>query len=262
MTSVGHGNRSVLLPGFDYWAHLRAYYRALRGRGVTVDLVPTGTGLDEYAAVFAPSLHLVDDELADRLTNFVETGGELLLTIRSATKDQFDKLRDELAPGPLAETLGARVVQHESLAPGLETRASYDGETYDYRTWAEWLQPESASVIGRHESGVAAGEPAVVRNAHGDGHAAYVGVWPEADLADAISVALLERAGLPVGDRLPERVRLTERDGHTWVTNFRADAVSVDIGSGTVVLGDEAVPGRDLVVVDGPAHEIGVDVEE
>ncbi|WP_276257093.1 beta-galactosidase [Halomontanus rarus] len=248
-------------PDFDYWSHLRTYYRAFRRRGTTVDLVSTSADFDEYAAVVAPSLHLVADDLADRLAAYAEGGGELLLTVRSATKDENHRLRDELAPGPLADALGARVEQHESLSPGLETRVSYEGETYDYRTWAEWLRPDGGTVVGRHESGAADGEPAIVRNASGDGHLTYVGVWPEDGLADAIVVALLERAALPVGERLPDRVRLTERDGHTWVTNFRADAVSIDPGSGSVVLGDESVPGRDLAVVDGPAHEIGVGVD-
>ena len=117
-------------PEFDYWAHLRTYYRALRRRGVTVDLVSTTVDLEEYAAVVTPSLHLVEDDLAGRLGAYVETGGELLATIRSATKDEYDTLRDELAPGPLTEVFGTRVEQHESLAPEVETRVSYDGETY------------------------------------------------------------------------------------------------------------------------------------
>lgn len=248
-------------PDFDYWAHMRAYYRALRARGVTVDIVSTVTTLDEYSAVIAPSLHLVDDDLATRLAGYAERGGELLLTVRTATKNEHDRFRDELAPGPLSSALGARIEQHESLAPGLDTRVSYDGETYDYRTWGEWIQPEGATVVGQHESGVGSGEPAVVRNDHGKGHVAYVGVWPEASLADALVVALLERADLPVTEQLPENVRLTERDGHTWITNFRAEDVSVDPGSGTIVLGEETVPGRDLAVVEGAAHEIEIRVE-
>ncbi|NGM69511.1 beta-galactosidase [Natronolimnobius sp. AArcel1] len=248
-------------PDFDYWAHLRAYYRALRRRGVTVDLVSTSANLGAYAALVAPSLHLVDDGLASRLVAYAENGGELLLTIRSAMKDEHDHLRDELAPGPLAETLGAHVAQHESLSPGVETQVSYDGDSYAYQTWAEWLEPADGAVIGHLESGPGTDEPAIVRNAVGDGHVEYVGVWPEVDLADAISVGLLERAGVSFGERLPERVRLTERDGYTWVTNFGTDAVTVDAGSGTLVLGEETVPGRDLAVVDVPAHELEIDLE-
>ena len=245
-------------PDYEYWAHLRAYYRALRARGVTVDLVPTSADLDEYAALVAPSLHLVDEVLADRLADYVADGGELLLTIRTAMKDEYDKLRDELAPGPLAEALGARVEQHESLAPGLETRATFDGATYDYETWAEWLTVDEATVVGRHASGVAEDEPAIVRNDYCAGHVAYVGVWPGGELAAAVVDRLLDRAGVTAADRLPENVRLTHRDGYTWVTNFRPDPVEIDVDDEQVTLGGTTVPGRDIAVVDGPAHPVTV----
>ncbi|WP_136689807.1 beta-galactosidase [Halorhabdus amylolytica] len=245
-------------PDFEYWGHLRAYYRALRSRGVTVDLVDADTDLAGYAVVLAPSLHLVSEDRADRLAAYVEDGGELVLTIRSATKTDTDKLRDDLAPGPLEPVLGARIEQFESLAPNLEPQVTYDGDTYDYRTWGEWLQPEDATVLGRHESGPATGEAAIVENEAGEGRITYVGVWPEPDLADAIVQTTLESANHPVGQRLPERVRLTERDGHTWITNFRTDSVTVDAGAGDFVLGEETVPARDLAIVDVPAHEITI----
>lgn len=248
-------------PDYDYWGHIRAYYRALRARSVTVDLVPTSTDLSNYAAIITPSLHLVDEELAARLADFAADGGELLMTARTAMKDEHDKLRDELAPGPLAEALGAHVVQHESLAPGIETRASYNGEIYEYQIWGEWLTVDEATVVGQHVTGVAADEPAIVRNEHGDGHIAYVGIWPESDLGDAITTALLNRADVPFGDRLPELVRLTERDGYTWVTNFRSDPVDIDPGSGEVTIGDTTVAGCDLAVVDSPSSEIEVDID-
>lgn len=245
-------------PEFDYFAHLRVYYRALRSRGVTVDLVSTSGKLSDYAAVVAPSLHLLDRGLAERLTEYVSDGGELLLTIRTAMKDEYHKLRDELAPGPLAEPLGARVEQHESLAPGLETRVSYDGESYEYRTWGEWLTADDATVVGRHETGVAEREPAIVRNDYGNGHVTYAGVWPEAELADAITTSLLERADVPFGERLPEFVRITERDGYTWVMNFKPDPIEIDPGNGTLVLGETTIGAHDLAVVGAPSHEIDV----
>jgi beta-galactosidase len=253
-------------PDYDYWPHCRTYYRALRRRGVAVDVVPASRDLDGYASVVAPSLHLVDDDLAGRLADYAADGGELVLTVRTATKDEHHTLRDELAPGPLSGALGARVVQHESLAPGVETRVSYGGtdderagdDTYEFRTWGEWLEPDDAAVLGTHASGPAAGEPAIVRNDHGSGSVSYVGVWPGGDLADALVADLIERADVPAVDPLPDGVRLTERDGYTWVTNFGRDAVEVD-AAGDLVLGEATVPGRGLAVVEGATHEVSVD---
>jgi len=116
-----------------------------------------------------------------------------------------------------------------------------DGQTYEFRTWGEWLDADAAQVLGRHGSGPAAGEPAIVHNDHGEGAIAYVGVWPESDLADALVADLLERADVPAADPLPDGVRLTERDGYTWVTNFGRDPVEVNAGDAAVVVGDATV---------------------
>jgi len=62
-------------PDFDYWALQEAFYGAVRGRGVQVDVVPPSADLSGYAAVVAPALHLVTEDLADRLTDYIAGGG-------------------------------------------------------------------------------------------------------------------------------------------------------------------------------------------
>jgi len=74
-----------------------------------------------------------------------------------------------------------------------------------------------------------------------------------------IMADLLERADVPAADPLPDGVRLTERDGYTWVTNFGRDPVEVNAGDAAVVVGDATVPGRDVAVVEGPAHDVAVE---
>jgi beta-galactosidase len=246
---------------FDYWAHLRTYYRALRRRGVQVDVVPPDSDLDGYAAVAAPTLYVLPPALADRLTAYVEGGGQLLVTIRSGVADAANQWFGVLFPGPLSDTTGVEVSQHESLPPALETRVTYRGETYDYRTWAEWLLPDGASVLGEHASGPATGEPAVTHNGVGDGGATYVGVWPENDLANAIVDDLLDRADVATTPPLPERVHVTQRGEYTWVTNFRASSVSVDApGDAEWVHGGGRIGGHDLAVVRADRRDLQVTV--
>ncbi|MFB6119915.1 MAG: beta-galactosidase [Halobacteriaceae archaeon] len=247
-------------PDFSYWAHLKAYYRALRARGATVTITHPSADLDRYDAVVGNNLYLADDELAAHLDDYVSGGGDLLLTMRAGVKDRANKLHEDLTPGPLANLVGARVDQHESVPAQMETRATYDGETHAYRTWAEWLDPDAAAVVGRHETGVAAGEPAITRNEVDDGSVTYVGLWPEADLADRLVTDLLHRADVPTTDRLPEGVRFAERDGLTWVGNFTEGAVSVDApADAEYVVGDETVPSFDVSVVRAAPHELSVD---
>ena len=225
-------------PEFDYWALQEAFYGAVRGRGVQVDVVPPSADLSGYAAVVAPALHLVTEDLGDRLTDYVAGGGEVLFGPRTGVKDAENKLRPASQPGPLTDLVGAAVDQHESLPRRLETAVRRaDGPTDDgsgaddgaapsasFRTWAEWLDPDAAEVRYAYEvDGPADGRPAIVANAVGDGRVTYCGVWPDPDLADALASALLDRAGIRYADRLPDGVRVGYRGGRTWVTNFTGD---------------------------------------
>jgi len=247
-------------PDFDYWAHLKTYYGALRARGVAVDVVHPERDFDRYDAVVGNTLYLADGDLADHLEAYVADGGDLLLTMRAGVKDRANKLHETLTPGPLADLVGATVDQHESLPGQMDTRASYDGATYDYRTWAEHLDPDTASVVGEHETGVAADAPAVTHNRVGDGTVTYVGLWPEADLADALVSDLLDRADVATTNRLPDGVRVAERDGLTWVGNFTEDGVTVDApADADFLLGDETVPSFDVSVLEAAASDLRVD---
>jgi beta-galactosidase len=257
-------------PEFDYWALQEAFYAAVRGRGVQVDVVPPSADLSGYAAVVAPALHLVTEDLADRLTDYVAGGGEVLFGPRTGVKDAENKLRPASQPGPLTDLVGAAVDQHESLPRRLETAVRRaDGPTDDgsgaddgaapsasFRTWAEWLDPDAAEVRYAYEvDGPADGRPAVVANAVGDGRVTYCGVWPDPDLADALASALLDRAGIRYADRLPDGVRVGYRGGHTWVTNFTGDRLRLPgIDPDSLAVDDADRDAVDAAAGDGGEH--------
>ncbi|MFB6120809.1 MAG: beta-galactosidase [Halobacteriaceae archaeon] len=245
-------------PEFDYWSHLRTYFRACRRHGATVDVVGPDADFGDYEAVVAPSLYVLPSGLAERLADYVADGGDLVVGARSGYADAADTLHDEPSPGPLADVVGATVEQHESLAPGVETTVAYDGADYDFRVWGEWLDAEAGSALATHRSGPGAGAPAAVRNDHGAGTATYVGVWPGTRLADALVSDLLGPA-LPRDEPLPDGVRLAHRGGYTWVLNHGAAPVRVETDA-AILLGDAHVSGHDVTVVEAGPDAVDVDV--
>ncbi|RKD86264.1 beta-galactosidase [Halopiger aswanensis] len=246
-------------PDFDYWEHHRSYYRALRSRGVQVDIVHPEASLKGYEAVVAPCLHLVDDDLAARLTDFVEGGGELLMGARSGVKTPANQLHETLAPGPLADLAGVRVEQHESFAKATDLAVKFDGDDYAYSVWGEWLAPEEATVVvAEHTVGPAAGQPAITRAERGGGSVTYCGIWPDEDLLDALVTGLLSRGDIYIGERLPAGVRLNERDGLTWVTNFTGEPRNIDVADGDLLVGGETIEPYGVAVVSGPRSAVTV----
>lgn len=241
-------------PDFDYWALAQSLYRALRARGIQVDVVHPTTELSGYSAVVAPTLHIVTEQLADHLTKYVASGGELLLGPRTGVKDKQNKLHPASPPGPLTALIGATVEQHETTPDRIEqTVVGVDGaERYSVRTWAERIETDAANPVLKYASGENDGHTAGVRNTVGDGHAVYCGVWPGRELADKLVKPLLTRGGIDHANRLPDGVRAAARDGHTWVMNFTSDRIEVEsdsewrVGSETVEPFDLSVAKRDL----------------
>ena len=237
-------------PTFDYWGDLHSQYRALRRRGLTVDVVPPETDLSPYAAVIAPHIHLADRSLAERFESAVDAGTALLLTSRSGEKTPGNQLHPARPPGPFAELVGATVDDHESVAPALTVQVEYGGETYGCETWAEWLDTDAAAVRARYVSGPSAGQPAVTHRALGDGSVTYLGTGATDRLLDVVVGDVLEDASLPA-EVLPDRVRIAQRGELTWVFNFSAEPISI-ASEVSPVLGYRSIDGYDLAVFDAP----------
>lgn len=248
-------------PDFGYFDHQQTYYEALRSYGVDVDIVHPSTELSAYSAVVAPTLYLVDDELAERLREYVAEGGQLCVSIRSGVKDRANKLLDSRPPGPFAELVGATVEEHESQHPSQTQSVTYEGETHEYHTWNERLQAPEATVIGAYDAGEPEGYPAIVRNEVGAGTVTYCGVWPSDSLARSLVKDLLDRAETPrLDEPLPETVRVSSRGEAAWVVNFGSDPVSVTTSGETErLLGDQTVDAFDCAVVDAPGTELSID---
>jgi len=246
-------------PDWHYWHHLRAYYDAVRARGRQVDIVHPSTPLDDYAVVLAPAFHLVDADDAAMLESYVESGGHLVFGARTGVKTPANQLHETLTPGPLADLAGLRVDQWETLPGTMATRLRYGGETYDFRTWAEWLDPDDAAAVGGYETGTAAGNVAIAHNEVGEGAVTYCGCWPEADLADRLVTDTFDAAGVEYGDRAPEGVRLAERDGYTWVLNFTGESVSVDTPAGTDwLVGEPDLEPYDAAIAEASAVDLTI----
>ena len=244
-------------PDWNYWAHMRQYYTAIRGRSLQADVVHPDWDLSGYDVLVAPCLHIVDGDLAARLRDQVAAGTELVLGIRSGAKDRGNKLHAHLAPGPLSDLTGAVVDQHETVPQHVRTRVRYDDAVYSYNTFGEWLTPRAASVRGSLVDCPGDEHDAITVNSFEDGNVTYCGVWPAADLADAVLTDALDRADLTYSKRLPEGVRAAERDGLTWVTNFTSDPVTVvEPDDVSWVVGSEALDGFDAAVYEGPAEEL------
>jgi beta-galactosidase len=186
---------------FDYVEHLVHAYRPFAVRHVPVDIVSPDTPLDAYRVVVCPALAVVDDGLAERLHAFVDGGGHLVLTIRTAVKDGDNALLPSRPPGPLVECAGVEVEEYYALLEPLSVAG--DGLNGGATIWAERLalvdgdvQPVRVLARFGEEDGWLADRPAITVRRHGAGRVYYVAAYLDEHVQGVLTDLILTTAAV------------------------------------------------------------------
>ena len=164
---------------------IKRYYNALFRAGVNVDIVRPGDDLSGYKLVLAPHLHVLADDVANQLVEFVSGGGVLLADCRTGVKDETNLAYDRTLPGLLSPALGIEIDEYESLALGITDKEEDDLQDPNRRaSWAKatlpCITPTGSSrrppmPLARYDQPHLKEFAAVTRNEFGEGIGWYVG---------------------------------------------------------------------------------------
>jgi beta-galactosidase len=195
------------------------FFKAITELGVTADLVEAGEDLSAYKVVLAPALMLLSSENAENLRRYVSEGGNLVVGIRTGSKNESNVVVDIPWPGHLAKICGVRVEEFEAFPDHTWNKVNYAGKLYDVKWWADVLHSETASVRTIYAEKFYAGSPAVTTNRYGKGTATYFGAAGCRELVRDFLKELFGTAGVTVTP-MPERVYLTYRKNDKNMYSF------------------------------------------
>jgi beta-galactosidase len=203
-----------------YWEQFMLFYQALRALGVDVDIRHPDHDLSGYRLVVAPALQLIGERRAAQLAAVAERA-RLVVGPRTGYRTPTGRVHDDGQPGPLAATLGCKLLNFDGLPPGLTVQVG----AHTAETWAEGYRLVGGTATQHYTSGPLGGQAAVVVN----GHATTIGAWSATLVSDVLE-ALLDEVNLPV-PRLPDGVRVTRRAERILWQNFTDQAVQLPDGS-------------------------------
>ncbi len=176
-------------------------YDVLYRMNVECDFVfPESEGLKHYKMIVVPALYSAPDELLERLNRYVEDGGTLVATFKTAFTDENVKVSHEVQPRIIRDCLGIRY--HHFTFPknvslsGEMTEGWEDGRDRKARTFMELVLPETAEVLLAYDHYKWNGHAAVTRNQSGAGTAYYIACMMDDALLEKILLKALESAGI------------------------------------------------------------------
>ncbi len=202
---------------YDQMQILIEYYRALSEATQSIDIITPEMDLKRYKLIIAPSLNVISTALAEKLTEYVLSGGHLVLGPRSGMKNEFNALNRWRQPGPLAITLGGRVEQYYALIEDLSVNGPWGSGKATI--WAERLQPlgSDTEVMLRYGSGKSwlSEMPAAIRRRHGEGSITYLGAVLDDDLMGRIVFGWVKEAGISSPFiQVPQGIKVCRRTGN------------------------------------------------
>ncbi|WGT48126.1 beta-galactosidase [Tessaracoccus lacteus] len=188
-------------PSATYNDVLRWVYDALFDLNVEVDFVPVDADLTAYDVLLTPALYTASENTLASLRAFVERGGHLISTLRTAVADEHVKVWHDRAPHALTDVFGMTYNQFTRpdgalLAPGEALAPLVDGADPAAGRLLELLVPRGADVLAGYDHPAWSDYAAVTRNRFGDGTATYVATVTSQEVLRGVLELVLREAGL------------------------------------------------------------------
>ncbi len=186
-------------PVADYASLVRQLHGALYKLNVGVDFVFSETGdFSQYKLLVVPALYIADDSLLQRISDYVKTGGHVVMTFKSGFANENCAVRWVRAPGPLREVVGASYQEFSNLEHPLELKGDpfHAGTNNKVMYWAEFLMLEHAKALAYYEHPFFGRWPAITENRYGAGTLLYEGTYLSDDLQRNVLLRVLRQAGM------------------------------------------------------------------
>lgn len=198
-------------PGADaksiyYNDVMRWMYDTLYHMNVECDFIwPESENLEQYKAIVVPALYAAPDELLIRLKQYVENGGTLIASFKTAFANENVKVSHQVQPHILSNCFGVHYDQF-TFPKNLGLTGEVIPEKPDQKgnahpaanVFMELLVSEGAEVLASYEHYNWKDYAAITRNHYGKGQAVYIGCMTDEETLKSVYKAVLPEAGVEI----------------------------------------------------------------
>lgn len=241
-----------------YIDQVEKWYAAVHSLNVPVELVNPTADLGRFDAVIVPTLYMVRPGVAENLEAVAKRGGAIIGSLWTGIVNENDLAFLGGYPGPLRALFGFWNQEIDPMQPADVQKAwlhapeaAIDAETFSATftcsVAVERLKLETAESVASYTEGWHKGEPAITRNAFGEGEAWYAGTDLDNDGRSYILNAAFRSRGIAASMKTPEGVEVGQRvkDGRTFTIaiNHGASPVKLDAPKGRELLSGDSTGG-------------------
>ncbi len=163
-------------PEFNYTWFQILFYTAVQKNRKQTEIISLDSDFNAYKMIIIPALNILTRETAEKIRNYVQGGGKVIVTFRSGTKDENNNMTELTLPGYFSDMCGLELEEFDSIVKDNPTIVSgMFGDGYTAKCWCDVIRTSTAETIASYQNKFYSGKPAVTKNQYGKGVAYYVG---------------------------------------------------------------------------------------
>lgn len=230
--------------------HVLKYYKALKSFGAPVDFVRDSMDFSKYPFLVVPAYQQISHALIQKLTQYANNGGHLILSCRTGHQDPFGHLWELPFAQPIYELIGGAIEFYDVLMPHAPDNIKMGNQLHSWTSWGEILKPNKGTETwATYEGDFYSGKPAVIWRKSGKGSVTYVGVdTHQGKLENNVLNRVFERAKIKT-ENYPEGIIVEYRDGFGIAMNYsdKEFEMALPVGSQIMVGNTKIAPAGVLV---------------
>ena len=224
-----------------YQENVQKQYRALREKGYNVDIISMEHDLSDYQLVTAPVAYMFKEGYEEKLRQYAENGGTLVISYWSGLVDETDRCFLGGTPYGLMDAAGIRAEEIDALydweenhgIPETGNRLGITG-VYSCKNLCELAKVQGAEVLMHYGEDFYQGYPVLTHKAFGKGHIYYVAADMELAFYEDFLGRAAEEAGMvPPLAFIPEGVSVTTRETegteYLFIQNYARKSQAVPV---------------------------------
>ena len=232
------------------WRHRNIYTAAIKSTGAPIDFISETDDFLVYPFLVAPAYQMVNPELVKKWRDYVEKGGHLILSCRTAREDTNGHFFEAKWASPISNLIGADLEFFDMLLRDGSATVKANGNSFAWNCWGDVLTPAPGTeVLATYADQFYAGKAAAIARPLGKGSVTYIGVeTKDGKLERQVVRSVYRRAGVSIED-LPKGVYMEWRDGFYVAVNYTNETVTLPIPAGSnILVGENPLrPGQALV---------------
>lgn len=228
--------------GMKYLETVIMQYKSFWKKGVPLDVIDMDSDFSKYKLLIAPMLYMVRPNVAERIENFVKSGGTLVSTYWSGIVDENDLCFLGGFPGPLRNVLGIWSEEIDALYDYDSNSVVFKDDNplkikgrFEVHELCDLIHTEDSQVLAVYGQDFYKGRPALTVNSFGKGKAYYIAARTKEDfndefygkLIDTLNIKRAINADLPYG--VTAQMRTDGKNKFIFLLNFIESEKKIEI---------------------------------